>query len=43
MTSAASMRADAACAREPPSRATSIAPAMSAARTTDGEAPVSST
>ena len=40
MTNAARPSADAACAREPPSRATIIAPAISAARTTDGEAPV---
>ena len=43
MTSAARASAEAACAREPPIRATSIAPAMSAARTTDGLAPVSIT
>ena len=43
MTSAARPSADAACARDPPSRPISIAPAMSAARTTDGLAPVSTT
>jgi hypothetical protein len=43
MTSAARPSADVACARDPPSRPISMAPAMSAARTTDGLAPVSST
>ena len=43
MSSAASIRADMACERAPPRRATSRAPAISAARTTDGEAPVSRT
>ena len=43
MIRAASPSADAAWAREPPRRATSIAPAISAARTTDGLAPVSTT
>ena len=40
ITRAANARAEAACARDPPRRATSIAAAMSAARTTDGLAPV---
>ena len=43
MISAASPSADVAWARLPASRPTTIAPAMSAARTTDGLAPVRST